>query len=214
MKSLLIILSISCLFASCSQGNAEKRALGKGNYKGNVYWQYNKYVGNRPDAGADVILYSMSDTSKFYITKADVRGDFAFDSIPEGLYFSIVQSKNTTGSPRDFFNELKLNSKTLGQITGYDFDKLISEKQALIHNLDSLKSNALDIKGMTGIKLYDKYRDSINSVCGSLIRQLPDSVRWKILILTPYSSKVSYDVIMISPNKTESKVIDFGITYM
>lgn len=213
MKNLLFTISFFALL-SCANQVSKKRELGKGSYRGNVFWQYNKYVGNKPDAGATVRLYGLSDTSKFYFAKTDVRGDFSFDSIPEGSYFSIVESKNTTGSPRDFYNEIKFNAKTLGQLTGYDIEKLISQKQSIISNLDSLKSKALDTKGLPGLRLYDKYRDSINSVCKSLIEQIPDSVRWKISILTPYSSKVNYDLIVISPNKTESKVIDFGITYM
>jgi hypothetical protein len=34
-----------------------------GTLTGNAYWKYNNYVGNKPDAGAEVTLYSL-DTAR------------------------------------------------------------------------------------------------------------------------------------------------------
>jgi hypothetical protein len=212
---LLLIAIISLSIFSCSQPQKTVKEKGKGTYKGNVYWKYNKFVGNRPDAGSLVYLYNLKDTSQFYFAKTDVRGDFTIDSIPEGLYFSIVQSKNTTGSPKDFYDEISLYAESLGELAKYDLKKVISEKKEMIHFLDSLKANSfVKYTGASALNHYSKYNDSINSVCSSLIRQLPERVRWKISILTPYSSKVVYDLVFITANKTETKVIDFGITYM
>jgi len=78
--------------------------------RGNVVWEYNKFVGTRPDVGAKVFLLRRfsdkilvspllreSDPPKgVYVTTVDLLGKFEFTGLPPGTYDLLIRSKNTT----------------------------------------------------------------------------------------------------------------------
>ena len=87
-----------------------------GNVMGMVTWQYNKFIGTKPDTGADVLLIQtnhkptkddnftllcFSDLldETVYSAEVDGSGNYYFDNIPTGDYYILIKSKNTNESP-------------------------------------------------------------------------------------------------------------------
>lgn len=87
-----------------------------GNVTGMVTWQYNKYVGTKPDTGAKVmlvqtnhvpteqddlnlLLFSNYGDDAIYSTKVDGSGNYYFDNIPTGEYYLLILGENTNESP-------------------------------------------------------------------------------------------------------------------
>lgn len=85
-----------------------------GNMKGVITWQYNKFIGTKPDTGANVCLISKnknknSNNKTFTITltqhpngengiytaKADGYGNYEIGSVPIGQYYLLIESNNT-----------------------------------------------------------------------------------------------------------------------
>lgn len=92
MKKIIFLLLAITTLTSCSKGEGE--------IKGNVYWKYNDFVGNKPDAGSKIELWGI-DTVSIKITNfklettADMNGNYAFENVPVGSYMLLVKSKNT-----------------------------------------------------------------------------------------------------------------------
>ncbi|MBS6644108.1 MAG: hypothetical protein KH366_11075 [Clostridiaceae bacterium] len=94
---------------------------GYGTVKGNVTWQYNRYIGTKADVGAVVYLipldYSIKGgdneglsmcmntkgTNGVLYAKVDGFGQYTFDNVPCGKYRIFIKSDNTTSSRR--FND-------------------------------------------------------------------------------------------------------------
>lgn len=87
---------------------------GNGNMKGVITWQYNDFIGTRPDTGANIVLISKNkdkncDNSVFTITlkqnpngkdgiytaEADGYGNYEIDDIPAGQYYLLIKSNKT-----------------------------------------------------------------------------------------------------------------------
>lgn len=98
----------------------KKVNVGKGSLKGTITWQYNNYVGTKPDVGANVLVFPQggfkkvtasnlvsvmngkASGSKYGVYYADVDGygNYSF-SLPEGKYHVVFISLKTT---RNFNN--------------------------------------------------------------------------------------------------------------
>ncbi|MFU1795437.1 stalk domain-containing protein [Paenibacillus azoreducens] len=95
-------------------GNYDMAATG--NIKGVLTWQYNKYIGTKPDVNAKIVLiprdlpkYSRIHDEVFAITlssipngtngifssKADGYGNYNIDNVPAGRYYLLFLSNNT-----------------------------------------------------------------------------------------------------------------------
>lgn len=106
-----------------------------GNLKGTVTWQYNHYIGTKPDVNAKVFLiptnfnytkyfkpdlgvYSsigvIPEQSNLYFAKVNGYGQYEITNIPVGTYIAVISSKNTTRNPND---ELYIKS-TLEDLLG------------------------------------------------------------------------------------------------
>ena len=78
--------------------------------RGNVVWQYNRYVGTKADVGAKVLLLRrfepklelmplLDETDRdkgVYVTEVDLLGKYEIGDLPPGSYDLLVLSKNTT----------------------------------------------------------------------------------------------------------------------
>jgi hypothetical protein len=89
-----------------------------GSIKGNVTWQYNKYIGTKADTGAYVALIPPDNTSLkgidhknfsllmlntndgIYTANVDGFGQYVINNVPVGQYQILVVSKNTTSGVR------------------------------------------------------------------------------------------------------------------
>lgn len=87
---------------------------GVGTIKGNITWQYNKFIGTKPDVGATITLFPVNNTPVtvkqviavqdgkmdassvgIYYTSVDGFGSYELTDIPAGNYFALYQSSKT-----------------------------------------------------------------------------------------------------------------------
>ncbi|GKU80166.1 stalk domain-containing protein [Paenibacillus sp. L3-i20] len=128
-----------------------------GNIKGAITWQYNEYVGTKPDVGANVTLIPTvvnkivndtffaltlkqvdQGTNGIYTTLVDGNGDYNIDDVPAGKYFLLISSNNTNS---DLTVE-KDDMDTLSQI----FDKETMEMLELNLKLEKYELKTITIK--------------------------------------------------------------------
>ena len=62
--------------------------------KGNAFYKYNDYVGNKAEAGSTVYLFYADNKKKYQETKCDLAGNFAFENLDTGSYLIAVLSGN------------------------------------------------------------------------------------------------------------------------
>jgi len=76
------------LAAGCS--TFSKKPTEMGSLKGNVFWKYNNYVGNKPDAGTSIKLYSLLDTSYLETATCDVQATILSTVSPPDIIFLLL----------------------------------------------------------------------------------------------------------------------------
>jgi len=192
-----------------------------GQLTGNVYWKYNNYVGNKPDAGSAISLYSIDTLRKGvkYETACDVMGNFKLDKVITGWYLIIVHSENTTSSPDDQLRNLLNYSYYLSQLWDYNIEKSNENDLNQYRTLDSLYSDALlsDEKkyGSLSNKMdtYRKIEKQKMDLAENILKKFPKGFASKIGLHGPFSNKVHLTTVKINEGKTTNEVIDFGITY-
>lgn len=79
----------------------------KGVIKGNVFYKYNEYVGNRADAGSSIYLLFRNASQKYKETKADLNGNFSFENLDTGQYLIAVKSQQVNQSPEEHVSVFK-----------------------------------------------------------------------------------------------------------
>lgn len=121
-----------------------------GNITGVITYQYNKYVGTKPDVGAEILLMQANHTPLYsdagiflsfseienyeedpmiYCTEVDGMGNYYLDNIPAGYYYLLILSKETNQSP-------EIEEINAGLIDNYFSGKITAEA------IEWLKSNA------------------------------------------------------------------------
>lgn len=190
-----------------------------GSLTGNVYWKYNDYVGNRPDAGSEAMLYSLDTIRgdlRFEAT-ADVQGNYKIDRIPPGAYFLIVRSRNTTDCPDGHLRNFRIYSSYLKQLFGFDMGKY-SDQMKEISMLDSLASAALRANdegygsASGGLDGYYKYKEQSRDKANELLKSFPDDFTRKIELYTGYGNAYDFGIIYIDEGKSTNEITDFGNT--
>ena len=197
-----------------------------GSLAGNAYWKYNDYVGNKPDAGADVYLFS-TDTSKSPLkTTSDVQGNFALNNLAPGKYLLVVSSKATNASSQDQVNA----------ILSFLYDPIIgfpTIKSDQIHRFIESYYGAkrfevkMEIRESTARDSLNYYRTIARETADSILNELPEEKpfkKWvfyfgaknigddvKIKTWTALS-KIKVQTVEIKSEETASAIIDFGIT--
>ncbi|MBS1928201.1 MAG: hypothetical protein JST95_06385 [Bacteroidetes bacterium] len=215
MRKFITPFFLLILLASCGHG--------VGSLSGNVFWKYNNYVGNKPDAGSSIHLYPYEKKSKPLEATADVQGNFRFDKVSSGDYLLIVVSENTTASPDDIYRELFYSSRYLKDVFDFDFSTVKPDKQKEFQLQDSLNRNSLtnesvDFSNSTSsdkllkdIEDRQKKEKQLRDIAQEIIKAIPSDVSSKLGILI---NKVKLRRVTIEKDKTTTEVIDFGITYI
>ena len=210
-NSLFLLLVISITFLSCSKK--------PGSLTGNVYWKYNNYVGNKPDAGSKINLYLLEEDEKeiAYKTSADVQGNFHIEKIKPGRYLLVVRSNNTTDCPMDHLRNLEIHKEDIKQVFGLDLDNY-KEQMQKISSLDSLiHKTYVEADNTSGevtehIKTRESLNNQINEIVNKVFESFTDDFKIKTGLLTSYSNSCSFSVITIKEDETTTEVIDFGLT--
>ena len=191
-----------------------------GSLTGNAYWKYNNYVGNKPDAGATVTLYSL-DTIRGnlkYETSADVQGNYKLEKVLPGKYFLIVRSQNATDCPERHIQNLQWYSHEIKQLLGFDINQYKAQLDE-IKSLDSTYTAILidnDYSKYGGLlNKMDKYtsiekemRDKANNLIDMFSKEFIE----KIKLYTGYSNAYDFTTIWIEEDNTGNNNTDFGIT--
>lgn len=212
LKNFIIFCLLSFALVSCKPNY--------GSLTGNVYWKYNNYVGNKPDAGSEVYLFSQ-DTSKAPLeTTCDVQGNFKLDKIVTGKYMLVVESKNTTNSASEHLQEI-LTQDTYNYF-GFSLSKLDSTlyKDAIDNYFDYQKKSYAPPSYTNKQKMayYDSAEGSkakANKLADSLFNKIPKDNRLmkKIYFISSFSKKVKFKEVTVKKDETSSEVFDFGLTY-
>ena len=214
MKKKYILFLILFTILSCTKK--------PGGLTWNVYWKYNDYVGNKPDSGAKIKLIPFDKTQKdsIFETTADLNGNYAINEIPPGKYFLIVESENTKDNPKDHLENLQIYSKSLKEIFGFDLQKYSKEIEEIENDYkkytDILTDPDYDKYGGISNKIeqYQKLEKMSFEKSANLIDKIPSKIRFKIGLLTGYSSSLDFQDVEIKEGKIENVVTDFGLTYM
>jgi hypothetical protein len=210
-KRLLIIAMLIITLTSCTKK--------PGILTGNVFWKYNDYVGNKPDAGSEVKLYSMINKENKYETSTDVSGNFKIEEIIPGKYFLIIQSSNTTDSPKDHLDNLLIYSEDLKNLFGFDeskYKKEIDEINQLQNTYQDVltESDANKFGGLSNqMDKYEKIERDIKDKTLNLISKFPPEFKEKLNLYTGYDKSFKFTTIEIKEGKTSNENIDFGTTY-
>lgn len=193
-----------------------------GNYSslsGNVSWEFNDYVGNKADAGADILLISL-DTIRGelkYESTADLQGNYKIENVLPGSYFLIVKSENATDCPEAHLNNMMAYKDDLGKLFGLNlspFKKEIDEIEDLHNQFTKiLMGNESEYGGLGNqIAKYTKIEKDIREKALKVIDKFPIDVRRKIGIYSGYSNAMYFANVQIEEGKPEVVITDFGIT--
>lgn len=178
-----------------------------GSVSGNAFWKYNEYVGNRADAGDTVYLIPAEDPSTFKSAATDLTGNFKFENVKHGKYLVVIISSNTlqpvelniksTHVYRKYFNSALLDTVVI-KYQEYD---VATKAKAKIKELKHKRKN-----------VEAKEKEYFTSVVELGFSNPPSfSLR---LGAHPYSPKLFFKEIQVTPNETQSIVADFGLTYL
>jgi hypothetical protein len=187
---------------------------------GNVYWKYNDFVGNRPDAGADITLYALDSIRDDLelSTTADLQGNYKFGKVPPGRYLLIVRSKSTTDCPEDHLRNLYINSGVLKRVFDFDIEKYRQEINE-INRLDSvftailMDDNYQKYGGLSKkIQKYTSIKREQRSKAEKIIESLPSELKSKLFLFSGYSNALDFNWVWIEGDQVETKITDFGIT--
>lgn len=181
-----------------------------GTIAGNVFWKYNNFVGNKPDAGSLISLYGIGDTVSIASVRCDVQGNFIFEQVPIGEYFLVAYSKNTNASPDEHVRSLR-------SFFSYRDNSSASIKfDSVLQTIDSLQRMKYD--------LFDKYKNlsyddqlkeerRLQEMVDSVSIHFLSGLTNKDLFPIPYANKKHYEHITVEATKTAQAIIDFGTTF-
>lgn len=205
-------LSCVLLLISVNQINAQT-----GTVSGNVYWKYNNYVGNKPDAGSEVALMQITNPAIRHKTKCDIQGNFKIEGVTPGRYFLQIKSQNTKQDPIFYTRLFRIYKENLDSV--YEI-KVSSFRNDLQNEIDELYKQQVELnKRMTQMKypIYKKENDKLEKELLLKIKEwiesMPIEFKNKLSIYTSVHESLDYSVLEIKENKNETVVTDFGITY-
>jgi hypothetical protein len=208
----------STLLLFCLHGQAQT-----GSISGNAYWHYNDYVGDKPDAGSDVYLFS-ADTSKAPInTQCDVQGNFKFEKVPPGNYLVMIISKNTTDDGTHNFIQFDSYHGAYKVFLGFSIE---DAKQAYdsVALADTAYYRAASRKyGVFGINKQLKDTEAKREIAAAQKRRVLNIGAKKCSMVASYpligltmprlASKIYFAIIRVAADQNKTVIADFGITF-
>jgi hypothetical protein len=209
MKKLIlpaILFTVACTSVS-------KNPIELGSLKGNVFWKYNNYVGNKPDAGSTIRLYSVFDTTYQEAATTDVQDNYVIDSIPSGEYVLIVASKATTESPSSALTNVYINGSFLKFIARDSLYGLKASWDSTIALARTTEVFASNRSAYEKLRIQKENEDSTNHIARRWFNAIPADALYRMGKITSSSPKVKYEIIIIKPKRVETVITDFGITY-
>lgn len=206
----IYLLLLVVLFASCKPK--------VGSVSGNVFWKYNKYVGNKPDAGSSVELFSDKDTTLRFTAKADVAGNFKIENVPVGNYLLLVVSENTNDQSSNHLWRLIVSKPLLKKYLSYDLDSapLLHKYQEFKDSVDAYRHQSIMNDNTDYVKfsrVLSKLEDKLDTLAYQVIESQPRYQRIFNAIPMKFDKKHYYDEVHVKEGIDERVVVDFGTTY-
>jgi hypothetical protein len=212
MKKILSFAIACLLLTACSKE--------PGSVSGNVYYKYNNFVGNKPDSGAEIKMYSLADGNKevTYEATTDVQGNYKIADVVPGDYLVIVKSENTTALVRDILMQFKENSEAVNTIFGVDLKAIgltLISMMELEMKMDEAMADAKENISNADVYLKDyyKYSDELKEKEKKLKESIPMEFQEKFGLKGSVAPKMEVKVITVEEAKDAQSNIDFGVTY-
>lgn len=212
MKKLALLLIGASLFVACKKD--------PGSVSGNVYYKYNDYVGNKPDAGTEIKLYNLDKGAEpaTYETTSDVQGNYKIEGVIPGDYLLFTISKSTTASNVDILDQFIANSKDLTDLFGTNIGGLskdIEELKALETFKAEAYAAAMDnlTEGKKYIDEYGKYLKESSDKQVAIGKKLPPKLKILYSSVMGYDQNLEIKKITVEETKNVQTNTDFGITY-
>ncbi|SEV88402.1 hypothetical protein SAMN05428988_0102 [Chitinophaga sp. YR573] len=202
--------------------------------KGNVFWKYNDFLGNRPDGGCDIYLYQV-DGKFSQKTVCDVNGDFVYEGLEKGKYVLMTISKTVKKNCYDNLMMSLLYKDYLEKVELYDYkgleesikefkEKNVAYEQELLisNNSDGSKMSKKDIRKLSS--KIDGDKKNLDKMAIDLFGKLiTNSFATKLKITNGYLenypviseySGIDIEIVKVEEGKTINIVVDYGNTYM
>lgn len=194
-----------------------------GSISGNAFWHYNDYIGNKPDAAADVYLFTGDSTKAPDNTQCDVMGNFKFDQIAPGKYLVLIVSRATTDDGTNNFIVFNAYKGMYREFLGFDITdpKAVYDSVMLLDNdADEAAKQKMTVWN-AGKRL--KQIEQKKAIAAAEKRRLLNlcvggapffyHLALMPLALAHIQHKVYIQLITIKGNENKTVVADFGITY-
>jgi len=183
-----------------------------GKIDGSVYWKYNDCVGNKPDAGSKVKLFSYDEPSLVYNSSVDINGEFRIDNVNVGKYLMVVESENTNTSESDMVQELFFYINDLDKIFGTKLNKELKTDFELYNKIDEEIINLMTSNDTYDFKLIKKKEEELNDISTTILTKIRRNIFIDIN-LSPLLTKIKLRNVRIEDGKVTSEQFDLGITY-
>lgn len=212
MKKLVLLFAVAAFLTGCKKN--------PGSVSGNVYYTYNDYVGNKPDAGCKILLYNLDKSAEpsLYEATTDVQGNYKVENVVPGNYLLISESKATTASSVDILDQFVANSNDLNELFGGNIAGLAKDAQELKtieNNKAEVYAKAMNIftEGDKYINEYGKYLKEGTAKESAIGKKLPAKLQQFYSASLGYDQKIEIKKITVEEAKNIQTNTDFGITY-
>lgn len=205
-----------------------------GNLTGNAYWRYNNYVGDKPDAGTEIFLFTQDTSKEPLKTMCDVQGNFSFKQLPVGEYILVARSRATTSSSADQMNDLlPYLSEPIISFPRQPENTIVTDfidsyYRAQLHERVPFATDSRDIK--SNLDSFRYYHRLSENLADSILNMMPGECplkKWIYYYGLPKDKLVTQELklngtgnrklklqrMKVEADKTTSVVVDFGITY-
>lgn len=213
MKKIFTIACAALCLVACTKD--------PGSVSGNVYYKYNNFVGNKPDAGASIKLFKADEAAKGpnYETTTDVQGNYKIENVIPTEYLLMIQSKNTTAKDSEIFDQLIANSKEIKEVFGADIDaikKEIEEVNTLDVKASEAYSNAMSDLSASGKKYVTEYGSILklrNEKVKAILAKLPADLQKHLGLANGVGQKIELKKLTVNEAQNSQNNTDFGLTY-
>jgi hypothetical protein len=181
-----------------------------GSIAGNVFYKYNDFVGNRPDAGATVKVFPLANPASFKKATVDLQGNFAITNLDTGKHLVIVISKETNQDPYLGYFAFVVYGKYIDKYFGFN-----------PKTIDTALQNAIESKhqeyfeyGVTkkaNFKKIEKTKTEIMEMVFKFFNELPLEKMVNTGITLP-TDNFQLQELVVNDKPSEKLIIDFGIS--
>ena len=214
-KTIFLAFLAFAALASCSKE--------PGSVSGNIFYKYNDFVGNKPDAGTSIKLYNVDKgaESAAYEVTSDVQGNYKIESVAPDTYLAFIESKATTAQTIDVLEQLQNNAEEVKEIFGMDvaaIKKDIEDYKALQEKEAAAIDAALSSESADKDKLLKDYEDILKEQIAKA-KALGDKIPEKLAKLLKLDLKLGYGPkfeikkLVVEEKKNLQNNTDFGVTY-